>query len=76
MFKSLRAKFIVDEVVDVNEHQTDVKLRAVQSDENSENQDFNKYTPSGELTMMVDNPDAKGFFVQGKEFYLDFTSVE
>lgn len=43
------------------------------NDELSENHRFHKYTPSGELSMLVDNPAIDGFFTPGREFYVDFT---
>ncbi len=38
-----------------------------------ENQRFTKATPSGELKMRVDNPEAQ--FKQGEVYYLDFTTA-
>ena len=72
----LRAKFYVDELTGDKDSGFSVKLSAVMSDENMENQDFNKYTPSGSLEMFVDNPKADGFFEEGKEYYLDFTPAK
>lgn len=39
-----------------------------------EAEQFTKYTPSGSLTIAVDNPAV--VFVPGKEYYLDFTPVD
>jgi hypothetical protein len=39
-----------------------------------EDQRYAKYTPSGSLTIQVDNPAVE--FVPGKQYYLDFTPVE
>ncbi len=72
---NMRAKFYVDDVEHVNEVQTDVTLMAVVSDDDLENQSFNKATPYGELKMMIDNPDAKDYFTKGDEYYLDFTKA-
>lgn len=47
---------------------------AVCADEVEENQRFHKYTPSGELKIMVDNPEVK--FKLGRQYYLDFTEVD
>ena len=41
-----------------------------------EDQRFAKATPSGELTMQVDNPAAAEQFAHGKTFYVDFTPAE
>ena len=75
MIGKTRAKFRVENVDKVGDVQEDILLTAV-CDGNPENQSFNKYTPYGELKMMVDNPELKGFFVQGKEYYLDFIPAE
>jgi len=39
-----------------------------------EDQRYCRATPSGELRIVVDNPDVS--FVPGKSYYLDFTEVE
>lgn len=36
---------------------------------------FNRATPSGELWMTIDNPDAAIQFSPGKSYYLDFTEA-
>jgi hypothetical protein len=40
------------------------------------NKDWSKWTPSGELKMMVTNPAAIEKFELGKEYYLDFTPAD
>lgn len=52
-----------------------VVLSAVNS-ERKENATWAKYTPSGQLTMQIDNPDAYAAFELGKEYFLDFTPAE
>jgi len=47
---------------------------AVCADEVPENQRFHKATPSGKLSMYVDN--AAASFEPGKSYYLDFTEAE
>lgn len=71
----MRAKFYCDSVEE-NDGSQEVKLSAIQSDDNPENQSFNTATPSGELSMMIDNPAAKGFFKPHSAYYLDFTPAE
>lgn len=46
--------------------------------ENGENEDndFARWTPSGELSMTVTNPDLLGVFNEGEKYYLDFTKAE
>lgn len=41
-----------------------------------ENEKFFKYTPFGEIKLGVVNEEASKQFVSGKEYYVDFTSVE
>jgi len=50
-------------------------FNAVSADGVPENERFHQYTPSGSLTMFVDNPPAQTFFQLGKSYYLDFTEV-
>lgn len=79
----LRAKFMVIEIDGSNElvegldelRGFSVKMTAVTGG-SEENMDFNKYTPSGNFEMYVDNPKAKDFFVVGDEYYLDFTKAD
>lgn len=35
-----------------------------------ENKSFSKWTPSGNLTMGITNPDVFGFFIPGKAYYI------
>ena len=80
---SIRAKFII-EAVEENINSSDgvklaetVKGRPVYANKdgsvNEENKSFNMATPWGDLTLGINNPGAFGFFVQGQEYYLDFT---
>ena len=46
------------------------------SDPNDENHVWSQATPSGDLAMYISNPGAFGVFVQGQEYYLDFTPAE
>lgn len=41
-----------------------------------EDQGYSKATPSGSITMLVDNPPAIDYLTLGKTFYVDFTAVE
>lgn len=50
-----------------------VKLSAIHDTTTPENERFSKATPSGELSMMIDNPPAVQEFQLGKSYYLDFT---
>lgn len=69
----MRAKFNCTKVVDTSYGQ-EVSLWAVYGGEkNSEDNQFSQATPSGQITMVVSNPNAKGFLQEGKQYYLDFT---
>lgn len=50
------------------------KFTAVYDPDLPEDQKFNKYTPSGSLEMVIDNPAAH--FEPGRFYYLDFTPVD
>ena len=73
----IRGKFVLESVKTVSWNQTGKELafRAVSNDGTPENDRFHQYTPSGTITMFVDNPAALDEFVLGREFYVDFTLV-
>lgn len=43
---------------------------------NPEDNSFAQATPSAQLAMMVNNPEAENFFEPGKSYFLDFTKAE
>ena len=51
-------------------------FRAIYDTTTEENRRFSQATPTGELTMTVDNPPAQEFFELGKTYYLDFSKAE
>ena len=74
----VRAKFTV---VETRQHAntagaTTIVLRPQYDTSVEEDKRFAKYTPSGELTMYVDNPPAQAFFELGKTYYIDFNIAE
>lgn len=75
---SVRGKFKLSEVTQVYWSPTAKKLKfqAVCNDGTSENEKFHKYTPSGEISMLVDNESALQKFVIGASYYVDFTPAE
>lgn len=74
---SVKAKFKVESVTDFGPSMgKQVRLRAVSDDGIPENQRYHKYTPSGEITLSIDNPSAADQFIPGKAFYVDFTSAD
>jgi hypothetical protein len=42
----------------------------------SEDNTFARFTPSGQLSLTVNNPDLLGKFKPGQKFYVDFTLAE
>lgn len=72
----MRAKFVVSEVTD-NGYSDKVKMNAVYGGvTNAEDNTYSKATPSGDLTMQIDNPAVRGQIKPGQKFYLDFTPAE
>lgn len=77
--KTIRAKFSCWEVTTDEWDSEYITLSAVygtDEKDNEENNQFSEATPSGNLTMQISNPSAKGFFIEGKDYYLDFTQAE
>lgn len=72
-----RAKFHCHTVSVFAHGGKEVKLSVVYvpTPNGTENHKFTKATPSGEITMRVDNPEASVQFVPGHEYYVDFTDA-
>ncbi len=51
----------------------EVQFQAVMGDENKE---WSKWTPSGQVTMTINNPAALAQFEVGKDYFLDFTPAD
>lgn len=77
MGREIRAKFSCSSVV--KEGNTEkVQLHTVYGNDDKDNQENNQFseaTPCGTHEMHIDNPDAQGFFEQGKNYYLDFSEA-
>lgn len=73
---SVRGKFRLVEVAELDWNDTARKLtfQAVCND-TPENKRFHKYTPTGQISMVVDNPEAMKNFQLRKEYYVDFTEA-
>lgn len=76
----VRAKFQCLSITNFHHHQTDavqaeVRLGAVYGT-GKENADWSKWTPSGEIKMMITNPAAIEQFELGKEYFVDFTPAK
>ncbi len=77
----VRAKFAVQSVTKTYYQGKEnggvtIKLSPQYDTSIEEDRRFSKATPSGEITMFVDNPPASEFLIAGGVFYVDFTPVE
>ncbi|MEW7009502.1 hypothetical protein [Lentilitoribacter sp. EG35] len=77
---AVRAKFFVKEVKHMqhssnSEQLAEIAMAPVYAD-GEENAVWSKYTPSGELSMLITNEDAISQFELGGEYFLDITPVE
>lgn len=76
----VRAKFTVANVTKSYYHGKEnpgvtIKLTPQYDTSIEEDRRFAKATPSGEITLFVDNPPASAFLIDGGVFYVDFTAV-
>lgn len=72
---TVKAKFKCESVTDFGTAK-EVKLSPVING-SDENKQFSKYTPSGNLSMRIDNEtDASEYFQPGQEYYLTFDKAE
>ena len=70
--KTVRAKFKCSSVLQWEGPGRKYEFTAVVD---KANESWSKYTPSGNVTIMIDNP-ACPPFIPGKQYYLDITPVE
>jgi hypothetical protein len=70
----LRAKFFVESVTSMKDSEV-VELRPVYGD-TPENKSWSKWTPSGKLSMTINNPAAMGVLKPGQEYWLDLAPVQ
>ena len=76
----VRAKFFVKSINHLypnsaKEVCAEIKLAPVYGSfgDGKDNESWSKYTPSGEISMMITNPGAIEKFDLGKSYYVDFT---
>lgn len=72
----VRAKFQMNSLTTYSGTYKTVTFTAVSDTTTEENKRFTKYTPSGTLTMSIDNPLAVEQFELGKYYYVDFNPAE
>lgn len=75
MITTVLAKFKVGSVTDFGNNNHEVKMTPVIGG-SEENKSFSMYTPSGDVRLLINNPDTIGFFEAGKEYYLEFKKSE
>jgi hypothetical protein len=78
---TVKAKFSCEHIQDTHFNgghvQRQVQFRAVYGKDGTENGDYSKYTPFGELKMNIDKETAAyDAFQPGKEYYLTFEAAE
>lgn len=74
---STRAKFRCYSVNDFGGGSKEVTLSVVYDPSgNGENAGFTEATPSGDIKMRIDNPEAAVQFQPGKMYYVDFTEAD
>ena len=77
----MRAKMQVESTKDFGNSRQEVVLHPVCGNKpfgpNGESEDntFARYSPSGELKLMISNPDLAGKIKPGQKFYVDFTEA-
>ena len=78
----MRAKFRIASVLRGEGSNETLKMHPVSksgaypTDGVDEDNTFARWSPSGELTLQITNPDLIGKFNPGEKFYVDFTPVE
>lgn len=70
----VKALFVLTEVTDYGNENRKLKFEA-RYDSSILDQTFNKYTPSGSLEMICNNPAANAQMNVGKKYYFDITEV-
>jgi hypothetical protein len=71
--ETIRGKFSCTSVIE-GPYGNQVSFWALYSNTPEDNS-YAQATPSGQITMMVNNPAAKDFFTVGESYYLDFKKV-
>ena len=71
----LKAKFKCNAIT-TREQSIEVVLTPVYGADGTDNGQWSKWTPQGELKMTITNESAYDALKVGKEYYLDFTEAE
>lgn len=70
---TVRAKFQCSNITKSPDSSTTVVNLTAVTTGSDENKTWSKYTPSGQLQMVITNPTAADQFEQGKEYFIDIT---
>ncbi|HBS7006725.1 TPA: hypothetical protein MAO28_004716 [Klebsiella pneumoniae] len=73
---SVRAKFQCNSINQSPDNSTAVVHFIAVTTGSMENETWSKYTPSGQLQMVISNPAAFEEFEQGKEYFIDIVPAE
>ncbi|HBR1944564.1 TPA: hypothetical protein MAO59_005222 [Klebsiella pneumoniae] len=73
---SVRAKFQCNSINKASDNFTAVVHLIAVTTGSAENESWSKYTPSGQLQMVISNPAVFEHFEQGKEYYIDIQPAE
>lgn len=71
----IRAKFKCSSVMRHEGDAETVTLNAANGKKDTANAQWSKWTPSGNLMMQINNPEAQGKFKPGAFYFLDFTEA-
>ncbi len=72
----IRAKFLVHSVTKHSDGAESIEAHATSGRTGTANAQWAKMTPSGKLTMHINNPDAHGKIKPGKHYFLDISEAE
>lgn len=73
---AVRAKFQCNSINKSADNSSAVVNMMAVTTGSAENESWSKYTPSGQLQMVISNPAAVEYFEQGKEYYIDIQPAE
>jgi hypothetical protein len=76
MPKTARCKFHIESVTLLAYGGRIVKMRTQYDKSLSEDVSFAKATPSGEVSVQIDNPNVFDVFVPGKDVYVDVVTID
>ena len=71
----MRAKMRCESVTNNSHGTEEVKFSAVNGKDGTANAQWAKYTPNGNIYLALDNPTAKGHFVPGNFYFVDFSEA-